>query len=205
MKKNELYVYTALSLATLLPVPGRFAYGFIIVIMLYLLSVLGILFRKASSIFFEYGLHSVLIAVMIISTSVLLRQILIIISPFTAFVLGITFYFPSVSAFILGNLYRKSGLSLTDSLKLALSKCNAFAVFALLFFFLRDFFGYGTVTLPGFSGLTCLFELKGGSLAFIGTFFSSLPGGIFLLAVMISLIAGALKNIEIVNTSRRED
>ena len=34
MKKNELYVYTALSLATLVPVPGWLAYGIVIIVML---------------------------------------------------------------------------------------------------------------------------------------------------------------------------
>ena len=82
MKKNELYVYSALSLAVLIPLPGRFAYGIIVVLMLYFFTILGILFRKLSSMFFEYGLHSVLIVVMLISTSILIRQILILISPF---------------------------------------------------------------------------------------------------------------------------
>ena len=83
MKKNELYVYTALSLATLVPVPGRLAYGIVIIVMLYLLSLLGILFKQFVSMFFEYGLRSVLIAAMLISTCLLVRQILIIISPIT--------------------------------------------------------------------------------------------------------------------------
>ena len=53
MKKNELYVYTALSLATLVPVPGRLAYGIVIIVMLYLLSLLGILFKQFVCMFFE--------------------------------------------------------------------------------------------------------------------------------------------------------
>ena len=113
MKKNELYVYTALSLATLVPVPGRLAYGIVIIVMLYLLSLLGILFKQFVSMFFEYGLRSVLIAAMLISTCLLVRQILIIISPITAFILGINIYVPALTAFILGNLYRHSGLKLS--------------------------------------------------------------------------------------------
>lgn len=203
MKKNELYVYTALSLAALVPVPGRLAYGIVIVIMLYLLCVLGILFRKLSSMFFEYGLHSVLIAVMLLSTSVLLRQILILISPYMAFVMGVTIFVPSLSAFVLGNLYRKSGLTTTETLWLSLGKCNAFSVFALFYFFIRDFLGYGTITFPCSSGLYEVQLLKDGTNLFLGFFWASLPGAIVLLSILTALIAAIMKKAEILGTSRR--
>ncbi|WP_407399106.1 hypothetical protein [Treponema sp.] len=203
MKKNELYVYSALSLAVLIPVPGRLAYGIIIVIMLYLLTALGILFRKLSSMFFEYGLHSVLIAVMLISTSVLIRQILIMISPFMAFVIGINIYVPALTAFILGNLYRKSGLSLGDSLKLGMMKCNAYSAFAIVFFFIRDFLGYGTITFPCSTGVHEIMLLNKTPVLMIGSFLATLPGGIVLLAVLLAIIASTMKRFEILGTSRR--
>lgn len=202
MKKNELYVYSALSLAVLIPLPGRFAYGIIIVLMLYIFTTLGILFRKLSSMFFEYGLHSVLIAVMLISTSVLLRQILIMVSPFMAFVMGVNVYVPALTAFILGNLYRKTGLNLKDSLKLGLLKCNAFSIFALVFFFIRDVFGYSTITFPCKNGLLEIFVFSRNSISFLGSFLASLPGGIVLLAILLALIASTMKKLEILATSR---
>ena len=142
MKKNELYVYTALSLATLVPVPGRLAYGIVIIVMLYLLSLLGILFKQFVSMFFEYGLRSVLIAAMLISTCLLVRQILIIISPITAFILGINIYVPALTAFILGNLYRHIGLKLSEMLNHSLGKCISFSIFALFFFIIREIISY---------------------------------------------------------------
>ena len=202
MKKNELYVYSALSLAVLIPLPCRFAYGIIIILMLYIFTILGILFRKLASMFFEYGLHSVLIAVMLISTSVLIRQLLILISPFMAFVMGINIYAPALTAFILGNLYRKSGLSLKDSLELGFTKCNAYSVFAVIFFLIRDILGYGTITLPCSRGLFEIQILKENSISFLGTFWTSIPGGIALLAVLLAIIAGTMKRLEILGTSR---
>ncbi|MDO4506802.1 MAG: hypothetical protein Q4B64_07615 [Spirochaetales bacterium] len=202
MKKNELYVYSALSLAALIPLPGRFAYGIIVILMLYFFTVLGILFRKLSSMFFEYGLHSVLIAVMLISTSILVRQILILISPFMAFVMGVNIYVPALTAFILGNLYRKTGLSLRDSLSLGLIKCNSFSVFAVVFFLIRDILGYGTITLPCSKGLFEILVVKNNPISFLGTFWCSLPGGITLLAVLLAIIAETMKRLEILGTSR---
>lgn len=202
MRKNELYVYTALSLAVLIPFPGRFAYGLILVLMLYLLSVLGILFKKLSSLFFEYGMHSVLVAVMLVVCTVFLRQILILISPLCAFVLGVSIYAPAFSAFILGNLYRKTGLSLVNSLKFSIAKCNGFSVFALVYFAIRDIFGYGTLTLPCPSGLNEVVVLHGGKLSFLGFFWASIPGAVVLLAIMTSAIAMIMKRNEIRRTSR---
>lgn len=203
MKKNELYVYTALSLAVFIPIPGRMAYGLIIVFMLYVLSLLGILFKKLSSMFFEFGIHSVLIAVMLICTSILIRQLLIIYSPVMALVLGITIYCPALSAFVLGRLYRKSGLNLIASLKVTFFKCNAFSIFALMYFAIRDLFGYGTISLPSPSGIMEFQIIQQNNLSFIGFFFSSIPGAMILLAVLLALISLVMKNIEISSTSRR--
>lgn len=202
MKKNELYVYTALSVAVLIPLPGRFAYGITIILMLYIFSILGILFKKLSSVYFEYGLHSVLIAVMLISTSILIRQLLILVSPLMALVMGISIYAPALSAFILGNLYRKNKLNLKQSLNLAFTKCNAYSIFAIVFFLIRDIFGYGTITLPCKSGLFEIVIINKSSISFLGTFFASLQGGIILLAIMLAIISHTMKRIEIFATSR---
>lgn len=203
MKKNDLYVYTALSLAIFIPIPGRLAYGLIIIMMLYVLSILGILFRKLSSMFFDNGIHSVLIAVMLICLSILIRQFLIIYSPVIALVLGITIYAPALSAFVLGYLYRKSGLNLGASIKIAFFKCNAFAVFSLLFFSIRDLLGYGTISLPGPSGLIEFHIVKENALSFLGFFFASIPGAMILLAVLLAVITLVMKKMEIYATSRR--
>lgn len=203
MKKNELYVYTALSLATLVPVPGRLAYGIVIIVMLYLLSLLGILFKQFVSMFFEYGLRSVLIAAMLISTCLLVRQILIIISPITAFILGINIYVPALTAFILGNLYRHSGLKLSEMLNHSLGKCISFSIFALFFFIIREIISYGTISLPCASGLIEFQIINENSLSFMGFFWGSMPGAVVLLAIMIAVIASAMKKIEILVTSER--
>ena len=99
MKKNELYIYIPLSFALLLPVPGRFAYGLIIVFLLYLMSVCGILFKKFAVKFFNAELSNVIVTIMLVSLCILVRQLVIVFSPLIAFVLGIAFF--NVSIFVL--------------------------------------------------------------------------------------------------------
>ena len=120
-----------------------------------------------------------------------------------ALVLGITIYAPALSAFVLGYLYRKSGLNLGASIKIAFFKCNAFAVFSLLFFSIRDLLGYGTISLPGPSGLIEFHIVKENALSFLGFFFASIPGAMILLAVLLAVITLVMKKMEIYATSRR--
>ena len=152
MKKNELYIYIPLSFALLLPVPGRFAYGLIMIFLLYLMSVCGILFKKFAVKFFNAELHNVIVTIMLVSLCILVRQLVIIFSPLTAFVLGIAFFMPAFTSFILGNLYSSSDLPVLFELKNVLVKCSFFCVFALVFFFIRDVFGYGTISFPSANG-----------------------------------------------------
>ena len=52
MKKSELSFFITLSLAMLVPVPGRLAYGIILILFLNILVLTGILFKKLISFFF---------------------------------------------------------------------------------------------------------------------------------------------------------
>ena len=131
MKKNELYIYIPLSFALLLPVPGRFAYGLIIVFLLYLMSVCGILFKKFAVKFFNAELSNVIVTIMLVSLCILVRQLVIVFSPLIAFVLGIAFFMPAFTSFILGNLYSSSSLSVLFELKNVFVKCSFFCVFEI--------------------------------------------------------------------------
>ncbi len=121
----------------------------------------------------------------------------------TAFILGINIYVPALTAFILGNLYRHSGLKLSEMLSLSLGKCTSFSVFALFFFIIREIFSYGTLSLPCASGLMEFHVISENSLSFMGFFWGSMPGAVVLVAIMIAVIASAMKKIEIYATSER--
>ena len=204
MKKNELYIYIPLSFVLLLPVPGRFAYGLIMVFMLYLMSVCGILFKKFAVKFFNSELHNVSVTIMLVSLCILVRQFVIIFSPLIAFVLGISFFMPAFTSFILGNLYSSSNLSVLFELKNVLVKCSFFCVFSIVFFFIRDVFGYGTISFPSTNGIfeIQIFSAENKVLPF--SFLASIPGAVILLLLFNALFFKVISAFEIIETSQVE-
>ena len=61
MKKSELSFFITLSLAMLVPVPGRLAYGIILILFLNILVLTGILFKKLISFFYSGELQNVIL------------------------------------------------------------------------------------------------------------------------------------------------
>ena len=202
MKKNELYIYIPLSFALLLPVPGRFAYGLIIVFLLYLMSVCGILFKKFAVKFFNAELSNVIVTIMLVSLCILVRQLVIVFSPLIAFVLGIAFFMPAFTSFILGNLYSSSSLSVLFELKNVFVKCSFFCVFALVFFFIRDVFGYGTISFPSPNGIFEIQIFSAENKIFLFSFLASIPGAVVLLLLFNALFFKIISSFEIIETSR---
>ncbi len=202
MKKNELYIFTPLSFALLLPVPGRFAYGLIMIFLLYLMSVCGIFFKKFAVKFFSSEFHNAIVTIMLVSFCVLVRQIVIIFSPLAAFVLGTAFFMPAFTSFVLGNLYSVSGLPVFSELKDVLVKCSFFSIFALVFFLIRDVLGYGTISFPSPNGILeiQIFGIENKILPF--SFLASIPGAVILLLLFNALFFKIISAFEIIETSQ---
>ncbi len=201
MKKNELYTYVTLSLAMLVPSPARFAYGLVMIVMLNILILVGTIFRKLVNNFFYDDLQNVLITVLLISFCILFKQVIVIYSPIIALTLGILFFMPVLTSFVLGNLYNKSEKPLIDDLVANLSKSLAFSLYSLIFFAIRDIFGYGTLSFPIPEGIHAIKIFDNQTSSCVGIFFSSIPGGIILFTLMILLFSYTMKNLEIIATS----
>ena len=99
MTKKKMYALITASIALLVPAPGRFAYGLILVVLLMLLVTLGTVFRYWFTKLSLTQLLPALLAVMLISVVVLYKQLIILYAPFTALVMGFTLYLPALSAF----------------------------------------------------------------------------------------------------------
>src|SRR5574344_40736 len=156
MKKTDMYTFIAASLAMLVPVPGRFACGIVLVIGIYFFTILGTLFRKVIQKLSLEDLQPVLIAIMLVAAAVLYKLLLVLFSPLLALLLGFSIYMSAISSFMIGNLYDKSFGQLGVELKSNVNICNQFALFSLLFFLFRDIVGYGTITLPARTGMHVL-------------------------------------------------
>lgn len=203
MKKNELYIYIVLDLAILLPSPARLAYGLILVILFNILLFSGILFKRAvEKIFSEESMQTIILLFFLFFVTVLFRQFIILYSAPVAFVLGIIFYIPLLTSFILGNILTKTERPLQEDILVITKKSLVFTVFSLLFYSFRDIVAYGTLTVPAPGGIKELFIFNPHKLSFINTFWGSIPGGLVLTAIIYSVVSFIMKKLEIIETTK---
>lgn len=198
LNKNDLFIYLLLSLSMLVFVPGRLSYGLILIFEYNFILILGILFSKLICILHLEDLRNICFATGIVFLAVLYKLFVRLYSPVIAFNLGILFYMPPLSIFVLGNIYNKTKeSSLTVQLKTIMLKSLFFTIYALIFYILRDFFGYGTISLPSIHGVYELFIIKEMRYSFMGIFFASIPGALFLVSIFYILISYFLNSANI--------
>ncbi len=202
--KINIYTFITASLIILLPVPGRFAYGLVLVLELNILLLVGTLFKRLMMLFKLENLLPLLTSVLLISLSVLYKQILTFISPLMALTLSYALYMPAVSSFLIGYLYESKPQSLPSELLQNMKKTLAFSLYALFVFFFRDVFGYGTLTFPSSQGLhELLIQKAAEGKVYIGVFWASVPG--MLVIIAFSLVVIAFFSRKFLKAGKRDD
>src|SRR5574344_395535 len=201
MKKQNIYSYIAVSLAILVPVPGRFAYGIILLLAINFFMLTGTLFRKVICSLSLQNLQPILIAVFLVAMAILFKQFLILYSQVIALTLGLSIYMSAISSFMIGCLYEKSTKPLNIELKQNMQSSGAFSLFGLLFFLFRDLFGYGTITLPASNGLHELTVFGENAYFSPSIFWTSIPGAIIFAAIILVLYVHIAKKMEIVEST----
>jgi hypothetical protein len=201
MKKNNLYAYIAVSLAILVPVPGRFACGIILMIAVNFFMLTGTLFRKLIYKLSLQNLQPILIAIFLMAMAIIYKQLLILYSPVLALVLGLSLYMCAISSFMIGCLYEKSEGTLASELKVNMSQSGAFTVFSLLYFLFRDIFGYGTITFPEKNGFYSLVLFSDKLYFSPSIFWASVPGALVLTAIILVIFVHINKKLDIVETT----
>ena len=149
MKKRSIYVLIATILTVLVPTPGRFVYGAALVIELNFIMLIGTLINSLVKKIKLEELNTLIILATIISTTILYRQILILICPEVMLTLGFMIYLIPISVFSFGYLFSNQNEPLAARLKLNMIHILTFSVYVLLYFLLRDLAGYGTFTFFG--------------------------------------------------------
>ena len=197
MKQNTLSVYLMASLAMLVPFPGRFAYGIILVAFMYVSMIMMSLFQNLVYRLSLEKLLSVLTAVFLISESIFFKQLLIMYSPVMALTLGFVIYIPAVASFFITRLYRPNKPSVAADLSENLKYCGGFSVFALFIFLFRDIFGYGSVSFPSRTGIAQIILSSSVDKVHVGTFWASTPGAILLCGLILYVISYADQNMKI--------
>ncbi len=197
MKQNVLSVYLMASLAMLVPFPGRFAYGIILVIVMYASMIFMTLFQNLIYRLSLESLLSALTAVFLISESIFFKQLLIMYSPVMALTVGFVIYIPAVSSFFVMRLYRPNVPSIIADLSQNIQYCSGFSVFALCIFLFRDVFGYGTISFPSTNGIAQIVLSSSADKVHVGTFWASTPGAVLLCGLVLYFISYADQNMKI--------
>ena len=146
MKRRSVYLLIATILAVLVPSPGRFVYGVTLVLELNILMLIGTLTVSLVKQMKLEEINSLIVLVIIIASTILFRQIMIMFQPEIMLTLGYIIYLMPVSFFIIGYVFSNTDAPLVERLKFNMLHILTFSVYALLFFLLRDLFGYGTFT-----------------------------------------------------------
>lgn len=188
MNRNTVFMYIAVSLVMLVPVPGRLYYGIPVIVVLNLLMVLTTLFSKFMDYMRFYSLKPISILLLMVGITIFFRQLLILYSPVTALTMGFILYMPTVAVLMLGRFFDNRGMHLKVALIGNMKESVFFSIYAFVFFLLRDIVGYGTISFPVPSGIVKL-ELPTLSYFSPFTFWASIPGALVLSGLLLAVLS----------------
>ena len=185
MTKQATYTYIAASLAFLIPFPGRFVYGVVLVIELLFLMLIGTSVTSIAEKIKLGELKNVLALIAITSFTILFKEILILTQTEIALTLGFLLYIPAASSFLIGYIFNKHETSISERLKFNMTHTGRFSVFALFFFLIRDIFGYGTFTFFGSDHLIYEKIIFDSEKTSILSFLATIPGALILSSLIL--------------------
>lgn len=205
MKRKSIFLYAPIFLALIIPTPGRFVFGFTLFLEMMFLTLVGTLMNALIKKIDLEKLRTVIILISIISATILFRQILIIICAEVALTMGFVLYIPAISLFLVGILFNNVEDSLGNRLKNNLGLVGLFSIISLLFFLVRDLFGYGTFTFFGANHQIFEKVLFTSDNWAIFSFFASIPGGLILASILLYIAIMVRNKIHIVRNVEIEE
>lgn len=204
MRKNIFYILITAYLALLIQTPGRFVYGLTIMIELFLLVLVGTLSISLIKKIKLEEITSLILMTILIAFTILFRQILAITYSEIALTLGYILYFPTLSIFLLNNLFIIESESLKIRLISNIKSSMIFIVLGLLFFLFRDIAGYGTFTFFGknhnlYEKVLFITDEIG-----IFSFVASIPGALIMSGLLLLMISFISKKIKIIKNVEQQ-
>lgn len=197
MKKKSHIVYMAAAISILLPATGRFAIGIIICVAMLFITFFGTIFNriirnlvsKDSAIFYQFVISILLCTIF--------NQLLTLFSPVLSIYMGFTIYLVAFSSMIIGFFASDNQKDFSDVLSHNILNTLKFCLLTLFFFFLRDYIGYSTFTLPSPFGFI-EYKLPSFHQYYKSFFWGSIPCAIVLLALSLTLITFINRRFDIV-------
>lgn len=182
--QKNFFIYIAAFLAILIPLPGRFVYGFTIAVEMIFLVLFGTLINHLVNRLKIETLRTVTVLYSFIALTVLYRQIIAIICPEVALVLSFSFYLPTISLFLVGTIFKNERNSLKTELKTNMRDVLTISAAGLIFSLFRDISGYGSFTFFGLNHQVHEYLLVSSIKIGIFGFFASIPGALFLAGIL---------------------
>ncbi|MBQ9494258.1 MAG: hypothetical protein IJR50_01295 [Treponema sp.] len=203
MNKKSIYIYISATLAMLVPAPGRFACGIILVFELCALMFFGTILREAIKRLNITHTGTMLLIVLLVSLTMLMRQLVAFAVPVAALQLGFVMYLPTVSAFLIGYLFSDEQLAFSQAIMRNMKHVVLYSLFALFFFLFRDIAGFGTITLIHGRHIVekVIFDSERITLM---TFFATIPGSLICTAVILMLYVHVVSNVKIVKNAEQQ-
>lgn len=197
MKKKSHIVYMAAAISILLPATGRFAIGIIICVAMLFITFFGTIFNRIirnlvsndSAIFYQFVISILLCTIF--------NQLLTLFSPVLSIYMGFTIYLVAFSSMIIGFFASDNQKDFSDVLSHNIINTLKFCLLTLFFFFLRDYIGYSTFTLPSPFGFI-EHKLPSFHQYYKSFFWGSIPCAIVLLALSLTLITFINRRFDIV-------
>lgn len=195
MIRNKTFLYSVTFLAMTIPAQGRFVFGVILVLELFFLELFGTLLKALTTKLKFQDIATYFVMMMMISITIMFRQLLAIFYSEIALSLGLIIYFPTVSSIFFYTIFENEYENLGSALKTNLYKILRFSLPILLFFFFRDIAGYGTITFFGSNHQMYEKILFNPDRIGVFMFFASIPGAYIITGVFIYLLIFAKNQI----------
>lgn len=185
MTRRAISIYMAATCAIVIVCPGRLVCGIVIAVELCLLMLFGLLFRAfLSKIKMENMIQSTML-VFIVFLTALFKQFLILIMPELALQLSFILYLPAISTFSTVFLLEKNIPEIKELLSRNVISAGMFSLYILIVAFVRDLFGYGTLTLPAYGRQFEIVIFNPDRISTL-SFLATIPGALILTALFLS-------------------
>ncbi len=204
MNRKSLYLFIAASLAILIPSPGRFVYGFTLVLEFNILMIVGTLMNSLIKKIELTKLNTMIVMFTLLATTIIFRQILVITQTEVALTLGFLLYLPPTSLFLIGYVFNDSKNVLLEKLKVNMTHSLYFSIIGLLYFLFRDLAGYGTFTFWGSKHQIFEKVILDSQNIGLFSFFATMPGAMVLSSIIIFIYLHIAKKITIVYNSEKK-
>lgn len=187
MKDRHIYFYVAAALTVVVPVPGRLAFGLLMLVLFNVQIMTGVLIGHLTARLRLDDLKNVIVSVDLVAVTILFKQLVIFVCPVAALTLGFSFYLPALASAVIEFSYKNAVPSLAADIKEQAVRNAVFSAVAFGIYVVRDIVGFGTITFPAWRSICVVHLPRVAQTTAAGAFVATIPGAFVLVAVLLAL------------------